>query len=101
MSALAKLPGVLPSLVGKTIERTMLVFHPDGRFQLWLFFSDGTYYEFYGSNDLSGALRAMRCAPRAVRRALCVMRYASGWVKCPEWALMDSVTPVKTGVARE
>jgi hypothetical protein len=32
MSALAKLPGVLPSLVGKTIERTMLVFHPDGRF---------------------------------------------------------------------
>ena len=62
MSALAKLPGVLPSLVGKTIARTMLVFHADGRFQLWQFFTDGTSYEFYGSNDLSGALRAMRCA---------------------------------------
>jgi hypothetical protein len=57
MSALAKLPGVLPSLVGKTIDRTMLVFHADGRFQLWQFFTDGTSYEFYGRNDLSGARR--------------------------------------------
>ena len=57
MSAIAKLPDVLPSLVGKTIERTMLVFHADGRFQLWQFFTDGTSYEFYGSNDLSGARR--------------------------------------------
>jgi hypothetical protein len=82
MSALAKLPDVLPSLVGKTIERTMLVFHADGRFQLWQFFTDGTSYEFYGSNDLSGALRAMRCALCAMRYALCAMRYASGVVKC-------------------
>jgi hypothetical protein len=35
--------------VGKTIERTMLVFHSDDRFQLWQFFTDGTSYEFYGS----------------------------------------------------
>lgn len=57
MSALAKLPEVLPQLAGKTIERTMLVFHADGRFQLWQFFTDGTSYEFYGRNDLSGARR--------------------------------------------
>jgi hypothetical protein len=55
MSALIKLPGVLPRLVGKTIARTMLVFHASGRFQLWLFFTDGTSYEFYGRNDISGA----------------------------------------------
>lgn len=55
MSALIKLPGVLPRLVGKTIARTMLVFHKDGRFQLWQFFTDGTSYEFYGRNDISGA----------------------------------------------
>jgi hypothetical protein len=55
MSALIKLPSVLPRLVGKTIARTMLVFHKDGRFQLWQFFTDGTSYEFYGRNDISGA----------------------------------------------
>jgi hypothetical protein len=55
MSALIKLPGVLPLLVGKTIARTMLVFHASGRFQLWQFFTDGTSYEFYGRNDISGA----------------------------------------------
>jgi hypothetical protein len=55
MSALTKLPTVLPQLVGKTLARTMLVFHKDGRFQLWQFFTDGTSYEFYGRNDISGA----------------------------------------------
>jgi hypothetical protein len=55
MSALIKLPTVLPRLVGKTIARTMLVFHTSGRFQLRLFFTDGTSYEFYGRNDISGA----------------------------------------------
>jgi hypothetical protein len=33
---------VLPMLVGKTIARTMMVFHGGGRHQLWHFFTDGT-----------------------------------------------------------
>jgi len=57
MTALIKLPDVLPMLVGKTIARTMLVFHGDGRHQLWLFFTDGTSYEVYGRGDISGARR--------------------------------------------
>ncbi len=55
MNPLVKLRDVLPKLAGKTIERTMLVIHADGGFQVWLFFTDGTSYEFYGRNDISGA----------------------------------------------
>jgi hypothetical protein len=63
MSALTKLPTVLPQLVGKTIARTMLVFHADRGFQLWQFFTDGTSYEFYASNEISGA-RAHAAPPK-------------------------------------
>jgi hypothetical protein len=57
VSTLIKLPNVLPQLVGKTITRTMLVFHADGRFQLWRFFTDGMSCEFYGANEIGGARR--------------------------------------------
>ena len=54
MSALSKLPGYLPQLVGKTIAHNMLVFYQGGRFQLWQFYTDGTSYEFYGDGYISG-----------------------------------------------
>jgi hypothetical protein len=57
MPPLTKLPTVLPQLVGKTVERTMLVVHPDSRSQLWLFFTDGTSYEFYAESEIGGARR--------------------------------------------
>jgi hypothetical protein len=70
MTALIKLPDVLPMLVGKTIARTMLVFHGDGRHQLWFFFTDGTSYEFYGRGDISGARGTDRTAIEAVYRSV-------------------------------
>ena len=54
MSALSKLPGYLPQLVGKTIAHNMLIFYQGGQFQLWQFYTDGTSYEFYGRGDVSG-----------------------------------------------
>jgi hypothetical protein len=54
MTALLKLPGYLPQLVGKTIAHNMLIFHQGGRFQLWQFYTDGTSYEFYGEGYISG-----------------------------------------------
>jgi hypothetical protein len=70
MTALIKLPDVLPMLVGKTIARTMLVIHEDGRHQLWLFFTDGTSYEFYGRGDISGARHPDETAVEAVFRSV-------------------------------
>jgi hypothetical protein len=70
MTALIKLPDVLPMLVGKTIARTMMVFHGDGRHQLWLFFTDGTSYEFYGRGDISGARHPDQTAVEAVFRSV-------------------------------
>jgi hypothetical protein len=40
--------------VGKTIAHNMLIFHQNGRFQLWQFYTDGTSYEFYGDGYISG-----------------------------------------------
>ncbi len=57
MAPLTKLPTILPQLVGKTIERTMLVVHPDSRSQLWLFFTDQNSYEFYADAEIGGARR--------------------------------------------
>jgi hypothetical protein len=54
MSALSKLPGYLPQLVGKTIAHNMLIFYQGGQFQLWQFYTDGTSYEFYGEGYISG-----------------------------------------------
>lgn len=51
----AKLETALPQLVGKTIERSLVAEHTDGRFQLYLIFTDGTAYEFYGRDGINGA----------------------------------------------
>lgn len=42
-----KLRSALPDLIGRTIKH--LVFNENGNFsQIFLHFTDGTYYEFYG-----------------------------------------------------
>lgn len=53
--SLAKLQDALPQLVGRTVERTLVSEHPDGRFQIYLIFTDGTAYEFYGETFINGA----------------------------------------------
>jgi hypothetical protein len=70
MTAFTKLPAVLPRLVGKTIARTMLVFHKNGHYQLWQFYTDGSAYEFYGSGPMSGARSPDRTAIETVYRSV-------------------------------
>lgn len=51
---LRKLQCALPSLIGRTVSRITVRQHDWGRSQLFLFFADGTYYEFYMGTPLSG-----------------------------------------------
>ena len=44
----------LPGILGKTVERVVLVRRPHWTFQLYLCFTDGTHYELYGDGSLSG-----------------------------------------------
>ena len=46
-----KLADALPLLVGRTIERTVVVEHADGRFSVYLLFDDRSVYEFYGVRE--------------------------------------------------
>ncbi|MBK5189529.1 MAG: hypothetical protein JJD97_14900 [Gemmatimonadaceae bacterium] len=46
--SLRKLQCALPDLIGRTIEHIVVKELPDNRTQLFLFFTDGTHYEFYG-----------------------------------------------------
>ncbi len=48
-----KLRSALPDLIGRTIEHLVVNDHGAGDRQIFLFFTDGTYYEFYGTH-LSG-----------------------------------------------
>jgi hypothetical protein len=50
-----KLTNAMPGIVGKTVERVVLVRRPHWQFQMYLCFTDGTHYEFYGDGSLSGA----------------------------------------------
>lgn len=51
---LRKLQGALPPLIGRTITRIIVRQHDRGRTQLFLFFADGTHYEFYMGTPLCG-----------------------------------------------
>jgi hypothetical protein len=43
-----KLQSALPDLIGRTIKHVVYCAHDDFRTQVFLYFTDGTYYEFYG-----------------------------------------------------
>jgi hypothetical protein len=49
-----KLQSALPALIGRTIERITVRQHDRDHTQLFLFFADGTYYEFYMWSTVSG-----------------------------------------------
>jgi len=68
--SLAKLQDALPQLVGRTIERTLVSEHRDGRFQVFLFFTDGTAYEFYGRDNINGARRIDRISVSTICRCM-------------------------------
>jgi hypothetical protein len=51
---LRKLKAVLPELIGRTISRITVRQHDRGRTQLFLFFDDRTYYEFYSTAPIWG-----------------------------------------------
>jgi len=44
-----KLQSALPDLIGRTIKHIVYCEH-DRRSQVFLYFTDGTYYEFYGTS---------------------------------------------------
>ena len=44
-----KLQSALPDLIGRTIKHVVVCEHDDHRTQVFLYFTDGTYYEFYGN----------------------------------------------------
>ncbi len=46
--SMAKLQEHLPTLIGRTIRHIAFREYGDSRSQLFLYFTDGTYYEFYG-----------------------------------------------------
>lgn len=50
-----KLQSALPDLIGRTIVRISVRRHVHDRSQLFLFFADGTYYEFYMTGTICGA----------------------------------------------
>jgi len=47
--SLRKMQSALPDLIGRTIKHVVVSEHADHRTQVFLFFTDGTYYEFYGT----------------------------------------------------
>lgn len=54
VDALRKLKAALPDLIGRTISRISVRQHDRGRTQLFLFFDDRTYYEFYCTAPIWG-----------------------------------------------
>ncbi len=47
---LNKLQSALPDLIGRTIKHIVVNEHGDAYTQVFLHFTDGTYYEFYGTS---------------------------------------------------
>ena len=55
ITSFRKLQIALPALIGRTISRISVRQHDRGSSQLFLFFADGTYYEFYVHSSICGA----------------------------------------------
>lgn len=50
-----KLEAALPAILGKTIAHVAIAPQPHNGSRLYLVFTDGTYYEFYAIDSMSGA----------------------------------------------
>jgi hypothetical protein len=66
----AKLAAALPAALGKTLGSVFLADHRGDRFQVIFVFTDGTYYELYGTGGLDGARGVDRGNAAEVRRFL-------------------------------
>ena len=64
-----KISAGLAAVSGKVIDRLFIV-NTSGRFELFVVFTDATYYEFYGSGDISGARAIDKGDAGAVRELL-------------------------------
>jgi hypothetical protein len=65
-----KLAAALSSAIGKKLDRVIIAGHSEARFQLYLVFTDGTYYEFYGRGTLEGARAVDRGSAATLREML-------------------------------
>ena len=65
-----KLSRSLSAVIGKTIERVLLVSRAHGRVEMYFCFTDGTHYEFYGDGSLSGARTIDREGVESLRARL-------------------------------
>ncbi len=65
-----KLHTALQGVIGRAIAGVVIAEHEAERFQLFLAFTDGTHYEFYGAGDLNGARKIDHGDIRMVRGIL-------------------------------
>ena len=65
----AKIASALATIRGKTVDRLFVVDH-GGRFRLFVVFTDGTNYEFYGKGGIEGARSITRGDAATVRKQL-------------------------------
>ncbi len=64
-----KIATALANIRGKCVDRVFVVDHGD-RFRLFVVFTDGTNYEFYGKGGISGARTIIRGDAETVRQQL-------------------------------
>jgi hypothetical protein len=70
-------PIALEEVLGKTIERVFVAKRFVGRMQLFLVFTDGTYYELYGSQAFEGGSGVYRGDAAVVRD---ILSRSGAWV---------------------
>lgn len=63
-----KLEPALAGIIGKAIEGVIIADHPNGFFQVFLTFTDGTHYEFYGDGQINGARKYDQGGISSVRK---------------------------------
>ena len=64
-----KIATALAKIRGKTIDRLFVADHGD-RFRMFVVFTDGTNYEFYGKGGIEGARSIAKGDAEAVRKQL-------------------------------
>jgi len=65
-----KLDTALQEIIGKTLDGVVVTENTHARFQIFLLFTDGTHYEFYGAGDIDGARSASKGDPKRMRSLL-------------------------------
>jgi hypothetical protein len=66
----AKLATGLSGVIGKTIARIFLVKHRTGCEQMYVVFTDGTHYEFFGVENMTGGRKVNARGSKDIRESL-------------------------------